>query len=70
MDEDEYLRANGYPRRAGYMHVPLLPEQVVQMKTDMGIPPSMSLDLMVKAVVIALKTTVERFETGDEKLPP
>ncbi len=52
------------------MHVPLLPEQVVQMKTDMGIPPSMSLDLMVKAVVIALKTTVERFETGDEKLPP
>lgn len=61
----------GYPRRVGYMHIPLLPEQAAVKKGDWaGTPPSMSLETMIKAVVIALKTTVELFDRGDEKLPP
>lgn len=61
----------GYPKKAGYMHIPLLPEQAAKKKGDwLGIPPSMPLDLMLKAVKIALKTTVELFDKPDEKLPP
>lgn len=61
----------GYPRRAGYMHIPLLPEQSATRKGEWaGIPPSMSLDTIIRAVKIALKTTVEMFDKPDEKLPP
>jgi pyroglutamyl-peptidase len=62
---------HGYPRKAGYMHLPLLPEQSATRKGDWaGIPPSMSLNTMIEAVKIALKTTVEMFDKPDEKLPP
>jgi pyroglutamyl-peptidase len=61
----------GYPRKAGYMHLPLLPEQAAIKRSDwVGIPPSMSLNTMIEAVKIALKTTVEMFDKPDEKLPP
>jgi len=60
----------GCPKRAGYMHLPLLPEQVVHRRSDWpGIAPSMSLETMVKAVEIVLKTTVELFSKSDEKKP-
>ena len=60
----------GYPKRAGFMHLPLLPEQAAHRRSDwQGIVPSMSLDTMVKAVEIALRTTVELFDKSDEKTP-
>lgn len=62
---------HGYPRRAGYMHLPLLPEQAAKKKGDWaGVPPSMSLDIMIRAVKTALKTTLEMFDKPDEKIPP
>ncbi len=61
----------GYPRRAGFMHIPYLPHQASTKRSWCGIPPSMSIDLMVKAVVTAIKTTIERFHVReDEKIPP
>jgi len=61
----------GYPRRAGFMHLLFLSEQVASVRGDCsGVPPSMSLDKMVEAVKIAIKTTVELFDKPDEKLPP
>ena len=60
----------GYLKRAGFMHLPLLPEQAAHRRSDWpGIAPSMSLDTMVKAVEIALKTTIELFDKSDEKTP-
>ncbi|HEW63514.1 pyroglutamyl-peptidase I [Fervidicoccus fontis] len=58
----------GYPRRSGYMHVPLLPEQTASVKSEFGIPPSMSLENMIRAAIITLKVTVEKFYVGDEKI--
>lgn len=61
----------GYPKRAGYMHIPYLPEQASVKRSWCGTPPSMSLDLIVKAVVTAVKVTIERFHIiEDEKIPP
>jgi pyroglutamyl-peptidase len=61
----------GYPKKSGFMHLPFLPEQTITRKTNWeGIPPSMSPELMIKAVIIAIKTTIEKFESRDEKLPP
>ncbi|MEM0106554.1 MAG: pyroglutamyl-peptidase I [Zestosphaera sp.] len=61
----------GYPRKAGFMHLPLLPEQAAVKRGDWaGVPPSMSLETMIKAVEIALRTTVEMFDKEDEKIPP
>lgn len=66
-----YSARYGYPRRAGFMHLPLLPEQAATRSGERaGIPPSMSLDMMMRAIKIALRTTVEMFGRPDEKLPP
>lgn len=46
-----------YGYRAGLLHVPCLPEQAAHLK---GAAPSMSLDLMVEAVKIALQVSVRR----------
>jgi len=66
-----YSARYGYPRRAGFMHLPLLPEQAATRSGERaGIPPSMSLDTMMRAVKIALGTTMEMFGGPDERLPP
>lgn len=59
---------HGYPRRAGFIHLPLLPEQAVSMRTETGYPPSMSLDMLVLSVKISLRASLERLETGDERV--
>jgi pyroglutamyl-peptidase len=48
---------HGY--RAGLVHVPYLPEQAAGIE---GGAPSMALDLMMEAVEIALRISIERFE--------
>lgn len=61
----------GYPRRAGFIHVPLTPEQVAARRADLaGIPPSMSLNTVVKALEVAVRTSVELFDKPDERVPP
>jgi len=64
-----YSRIKGYPRRAGFIHLPLLPEQAAEKKEGCGIQASMSLDLMIKAVKIALETAMELIDKPDEKYP-
>lgn len=41
--------------KGGFIHIPFLPEQVIE-KTN---TPSMSLDLIVKALTIAIETIME-----------
>jgi len=64
-----HSRIHGYPRRAGFIHLPLLPEQAAEKREGCSIQASMSLDLMVKAVKIALETTMEFIDKPDEKYP-
>jgi len=64
-----YSKIHGYPRRAGFIHLPLLPEQAAEKREGCGIQASMSLDLMVRAVKIALETTMELIDKPDEKYP-
>jgi len=64
-----YSKIHGYPRRAGFIHLPLLPEQAAEKREGCGIQASMSLDLMMKAVKIALETTMELIDKPDEKYP-
>lgn len=49
-----YINKNDLNIKAGFIHIPFLPEQVVD-KTNM---PSMSIDTMVKAIEIAITTIV------------
>ncbi|MEM1970773.1 MAG: pyroglutamyl-peptidase I [Sulfolobales archaeon] len=59
----------GYPMKSGFIHVPFSQQQVNTVRSDWaGIPPSLTLDTMVKAVVIALKVTIERLSIGDERI--
>lgn len=48
----EHVRREGLPTRAGFIHLPYLPEQAVSKPGKA----SMGLDLMVEAVEIAIKT--------------
>jgi len=50
-----YLDQKGYKIPAGFIHIPLLPEQAAKKPGQ----PSMSLDLVVKALQLAIKTTLE-----------
>lgn len=51
-----HLVATGYPgKRNGFIHVPYLPEQVVDKKNM----PSMSLEMMIEAVAAAIEAIVE-----------
>ncbi len=59
-----YIKKNNLPIKAGMMHVPYTPEMVTDKDFKM---PSMSLDLMVKAVYTAAKTTVD-FEEDDNSV--
>jgi len=54
------------PFRAGRRSVP---EQAAEKREGCGIQASMSLDLMVRAVKIALETTMELIDKPDEKHP-
>jgi len=62
----------GYPKKVGYMHIPLHPRQAAKKRIPgLVMPPSMSPDIAVKAVVLAIQATIERFNmVGDEKEPP
>lgn len=59
----------GWPLRAGFLHLPYLPHQAVAKRSWCGCAPSMPLELLAKAVEIAVRVSVERLEAGDEKLP-
>lgn len=50
----------GYPY--GFIHLPSLPEQVAPAKR---MEPSMSLDLMIQGVVLALERTAEALQAGE-----
>lgn len=60
---------SGQPRRAGFIHLPYLPEQAVDKRSWCGHAPSMARELLVKAVEVAARTSLERLDTGDEKIP-
>jgi len=61
----------GIPKRAGFIHIPLPPEEAANRRDlSIGIPPSMSIDLAAKAIKIAVKTAVEYFNKPDERVPP
>ncbi|CAB50353.1 pyroglutamyl-peptidase I [Pyrococcus abyssi] len=44
----------GYPRKAGFIHVPYTPDQVIEKKNT----PSMSLELEIKGVEIAIRKSL------------
>ncbi len=55
------INLKNYKRLAGFVHIPSLPEQVIGKKT-----PSMSLDLIVKALEIIIRTTLDELESQVE----
>lgn len=58
----QYLREKEFPNiKAGFIHIPFLPEQVVKRPTT----PSMSLDNIVKGLTAAIGAIVERDGKGD-----
>ena len=57
-----YASVRGYPKSAGFIHVPYTPEQVVNKYFLLGkSTPSMCLETEIKAVRIAIKVAVEKF---------
>lgn len=53
----------GFPKKTGFIHVPYLPEQVVEKFSYTGQNvPSISFDLQLKAVKLAIKETLQEFE--------
>ncbi|AFK22546.1 pyroglutamyl-peptidase I [Pyrococcus sp. ST04] len=55
-----FSKINGFPKKAGFIHVPYTPDQVVNKTFLAGrSTPSMCYELEVKAVKIAIKTTLE-----------
>ncbi len=60
----QYMRAKEFPNiKAGFIHIPFLPEQVVERKNT----PSMSLADIVKGLTAAIGAIVERDGKGDIK---
>ncbi|AFL67123.1 pyroglutamyl-peptidase I [Desulfurococcus amylolyticus] len=55
----------GYPLRAGFIHLPYLPEQAAK-KEPHSVPPSMSLELMIKAVKVVIEYVVSGDTTGQK----
>lgn len=50
-----YTISEKYPRiRGGFIHVPFLPEQVLNKKDT----PFMTLDMMIEAIIVAIKATI------------
>ena len=59
-----YLCQNKYPNiQSGFIHVPYLPEQTLERPA-----PSMSLDMIVKGLEIALATIVTYHNQADDKI--
>jgi len=54
----DFAVANGFPRQAGFIHTPLLPEQAAALEGDLR--PSMSLDLLEQGIRAALAWLVEQ----------
>ena len=51
-----YIRKQGIKTRAGFIHVPFLPEQAAKQKRASA---SMSLEQIVRGLEIAIKTTID-----------
>jgi len=55
-----YASIHKYPRRAGFIHVPYIPEQVINRYFMLGRnTPSMHLDMEIEAIKIALEVTIK-----------
>ncbi len=53
---------HGYPKSAGFIHIPYTPDQVVNRHFLLGkSTPSMCLDMEIEAIKIAIKVAVEKF---------
>ncbi|MEM2207753.1 MAG: pyroglutamyl-peptidase I [Sulfolobales archaeon] len=64
-----YSFSHGHPLKSGFIHIPFSEQQVSSVRSDWaGIPPSLSLETMIKAIAITLKVTIQRFGVGDEKI--
>ncbi len=60
-----YSKVHGYPRRAGFLHLPYIPRQVVNKRFLLGkSTPSMCLELEKLAVEIAIRKTIKYEEKG------
>nr|WP_276813702.1 hypothetical protein [Desulfurococcus amylolyticus] len=53
----------GYPLRAGFIHLPYLPEQAAKMESH-SVSPSMSPELMIKAVKVVIESIISEDTTG------
>ncbi|EDY36644.1 pyrrolidone-carboxylate peptidase [Aciduliprofundum boonei T469] len=57
-----YASEHGYPKSAGFIHIPYTPDQVVNRHFLLGkSTPSMCLDMEIEAIKIAIKVAVEKF---------
>ncbi|HHC19143.1 MAG TPA: pyroglutamyl-peptidase I [Euryarchaeota archaeon] len=64
-----FSKVNGYPRMAGFIHVPYTPDQVVKKFFLLGrSTPSMCLELEMKAIEIAIRTAIKHLKEGLEDL--
>ncbi|WP_457752845.1 pyroglutamyl-peptidase I [Thermococcus sp.] len=64
-----YSKLHGYLKKAGFIHVPYTPDQVVNKFFLLGKnTPSMCLDLEIKAIEIAIKTTLRFMKEGKEDI--
>ncbi len=64
-----YSKLHDYPKKAGFIHVPYTPDQVVNKFFLLGKnTPSMCLDLEIKAIEIAIKTTLRFMREGKEDI--
>jgi pyroglutamyl-peptidase len=50
----DYSAKHGYPIKVGFIHVPYIPEQVLERDS-----PSMALDNMVTAIEATIRATIE-----------
>lgn len=64
-----YSKLYDYPKKAGFIHVPYTPDQVVNKFFLLGKnTPSMCLDLEIKAIEIAIKITLKFMREGKEDI--
>ncbi|ACL11468.1 pyrrolidone-carboxylate peptidase [Desulfurococcus amylolyticus 1221n] len=49
--------------RAGFIHLPYLPEQAAKMESH-GVSPSMSPELMIKAIKVVIESIISEDTTG------
>lgn len=64
-----YSKLHGFPRKAGFIHVPYTPDQVVGKFFLLGkSTPSMCLETEIEAVERAIKTTIQYLKEGREDI--